>query len=541
MSLIQALAIAVIVGLAYLTRRIGGDPQFERPIVLGPIVGIILGDLESGVVVGGTLELIFIGAAAIGGTAPPNVAIGTAVGTAFAIQGGQGPEAALVAAVPAAVVGTFFELFAKGSCSFLVHRADNAATTGRSRGILTTIWIGNAIHFFAYAVPTFLALYFSSSVVKSVTDALSGDVENALNTAAAILPAVGFGILLAALYSRRLFPVFIAGFVIAAYTNFTVIGVAVLTVAVVLVVLRPDRAEPAMAPPGAGTEAGDVVASNVSGEGSTGVGLATRSEERREIRQLVWRSLLLQASFNYERFQNMGFWWMMRPVLDRAYPTPTERAEAYSRHLVYFNTHPWVVGPIAGIVATMEKRRAHGDDSLDDEAITSVKVGMMAPLAGIGDSLVFGALRPVMSGVCAALAIDGNLAGPVLFIVSLLAVQAALRIYGVAAGYRQGTRFFERLAPAQIDRLKTGAAIVGLAVTGGLVATLLTLTTPLTYHRGETSISLQDSLDQVLPALLPLTATLVVFLFIRRRVSPTWVLLGTAVVGLVAGFFGVLA
>lgn len=232
---------------------------------------------------------------------------------------------------------------------------------------------------------------------------------------------------------------------------------------------------------------------------------------------------------------------MMRPVLDRAYPSQQDRADAYARHLVYFNTNPWVVGPIAGIVASMEKQRAKGDVPLDDEAITSVKVGLMAPLAGIGDSLIFGTLRPIMSGICAALAISGNVAGPVIYFVALLAVQFLLRAYGVSAGLRQGTKFFERLAPEQIERLKVGAATVGLAVTGALVATLLPLSTPLTYQKGDTEISLQDSLDQVLPAMLPLAVTLLVFLFIRRRVSPTLVLIGAAVVGLVAGYFGVIA
>jgi fructoselysine/glucoselysine PTS system EIIC component len=236
MSLLQALLVALVVGLAYLARRIGGDPQLERPIILGPIIGLILGDLHSGIVVGGTLELIFIGAAAIGGTVPPNVAIATAVGTQFAIVSGQGVQGALVAAIPAAVVGTLFELFAKGSCSFLVHHADAAAEKGSARRIMTTVWIGNAIHFLAYAIPTFIALYFGSGAISSVSHALGGDTGKGLNAAAALLPAVGFGILLSVLYTKKLFPIFLVGFALAAYTDFTVIGVALLALALLLVI-----------------------------------------------------------------------------------------------------------------------------------------------------------------------------------------------------------------------------------------------------------------------------------------------------------------
>jgi mannose/fructose/sorbose-specific phosphotransferase system IID component len=264
------------------------------------------------------------------------------------------------------------------------------------------------------------------------------------------------------------------------------------------------------------------------------------SDARRDIRQLALRSVLLQGAFNYERFQNMGLWWTLRPFLDRIYRDKEERAAAYKRHLVYFNTHPWIVGPILGVIVGMERRRAEGTEGLDDEAINSVKVGMMAPLAGIGDSLLFGTIRPILGGVCATLAVNGNIAGPIIFFVALLALQVASRLYGTSLGYRQGTRFFERLDPEAIDRVKAGATMVGLAVTGALVATLLTVSTPLAYHKGHETLKLQESLDQVLPAMLPLAATLIVFWLVRRRVSAVVVLLGVTVVGLVGGYFGVL-
>lgn len=531
MSFIYALIIAVIVGLAYLARRIGGDPQLERAIVLAPIVGLLLGDFQTGLVVGGTLELIFIGASSFGGTAPPNVAIGSAVGTALAISSGQGVQTALVIAVPAAVIGTFFELFAKGTCSFLVHRADRAARTANTRQIIVTIWIGNAIHFLSYAVPTFLALFFGSAAVKAVVNALSGDISNGLNVAGAILPAVGFGILLSVLYSKGLFPLFFVGFAVAAYTTFSVIGVAIIAVAAVLVGLYRSPA-PGPASPDLNPE--EPVEGSIEAAEPT-------SLRKKHIRQLAWRSLLLQASFNYERFQNLGFWWMMRPVLDRLYSEPGRRALAYQRHLVYFNTNPYFVGPIAGIVAGMEKRRAAGEESVDDESITSVKVGLMAPLAGIGDSLVFGTVRPVLSGVCAALAISGNAAGPVIFFFAMLAIQVILRGYGTSFGYNSGTRFFERVAPAQMDRIKTGATMVGLAVAGALTATLLHVATPLSYTSGKATIKVQKSLDQVVPSIIPLAATLLVFWLVRRRISPIFVLIGAAIVGLITGYVGILA
>jgi PTS system mannose-specific IID component len=261
---------------------------------------------------------------------------------------------------------------------------------------------------------------------------------------------------------------------------------------------------------------------------------------RAVIRQLFWRSFLLQAAFNFERFQNLGWWWGLKPVLQKLYPNKQDLAAAYQRHLVFFNTHPWTVGPIFGVVASMEERRARGDADLDDESINSVKVSMMGPLAGIGDSLVFGALRPVLSGVCAALAVSGNPVGPILFFVGINAIHVAMRWYGVKAGYTYGVRFFEKLNPAQITRLKEAATMVGLVVVGALVANLLNIGIPLTYSNGDAEVSVQNAVDQVLPSALPLIATLLVFWLIRKRISATWVLLIVTIVGLVGGYFGFL-
>lgn len=249
MSLTQALLIALVVAGAYLARRILGDPQLERPIILGPIVGLIAGDMQTGLIVGGTLELVFIGAATFGGTAPPNVAIGSGVGIALAIASGHGVETALVLAVPAAVLGTFCELFAKTVCSFLVHRADAAAERADGRAITQIIWLGNLIHFLAYFVPTLLALRLGANAVSNFVEGLSPDVVNAMNTAAAILPAVGFGILLSVLYNKSLFPVFFAGFAVAVFTDFTVIGVAILATALVLVIFQNIRGGGQSTPP----------------------------------------------------------------------------------------------------------------------------------------------------------------------------------------------------------------------------------------------------------------------------------------------------
>ena len=531
MSLAMALLISVIVGLAYLGRRIGGDPQLERPIVIAPIVGLLLGDLEAGVRIGGAFELIFIGAAPIGGAVPPNVAVSSALGAAFAISAGGGVQEALLIGVPAAVVATSFEALAKGGCSYLVHPVDRFAKLGNRRDIIGTIWVGNAVHFLAYAIPTFLALYFGRGLVESLSNLVSGSVEDALTVAAAILPALGFGLLLSILTTRVLFPLFIVGFLLASYTDLGVIGVALLGAAIIIFIQTSRGTTEADSEP-------------VEGESESVGGVPDYAEttlSRRDIRSLFWRSFLLQAAFNYERFQNLGWWWGFRKLLDRWYSHQGDLLpQAYQRHLVFFNTHPWVSTIVYGIVATMESRKAAGEE-IDDDAIQGIKVGTMGPLAGIGDSLFFGAIRPIVSGLCASLAVVGNFLAPILFLVGINIIHFASRWYGLQYAFRYGQRVFERLGGTQLERVRESAVMVGLLVVGALVATLLPITTPLEYTVGDAQIVLQDFLDEILVGLIPLTITLVVFWLVRKGLNPLYILIALTIVGLAGGYFGLLS
>lgn len=130
MSIMTAILLSFLAGFAYWSRRFLGDWFLERPIVLAPITGAIMGDFHLGLLVGGTLELVFMGAADIGGTVPPNYNIGSILGAAFAISSGGSTSTALLIAIPAALLGSFAELLAKTVSVFFVNAADKMAEKG---------------------------------------------------------------------------------------------------------------------------------------------------------------------------------------------------------------------------------------------------------------------------------------------------------------------------------------------------------------------------------------------------------------------------
>jgi len=160
----------------------------------------------------------------------------------------------------------------------------------------------------------------------------------------------------------------------------------------------------------------------------------------------------------------------------------------------------------------------------------------MGPLAGVFDSLFWGTLKVIAAGVGTSLALKGNIAGAILFVLLFNIPQLLLRYRLTFIGYKAGTKFLQNLAQNQVmDRLTLGASIVGLMVVGAMPATLMSIRTGLTLGEGTSAVSLQNVLDQVVPAILPLGLTFLVYYFVKKGVKTTYLLLGLLALGLVSG------
>lgn len=260
---------------------------------------------------------------------------------------------------------------------------------------------------------------------------------------------------------------------------------------------------------------------------------------KKDLTKLFIRSNAVQSAFNFERQQALGFEWAMIPIINKLYSNKEERIAAYKRHIGYFNSHPWTCGPIFGIVASMEENMANGGD-ITEENIQAVKGALMGPLAGIGDSLIWSTLRPITAGICASLALSGNGFAPLLFVIILNTVHFGMQYWGVRKGYHLADQFMDKMESMQVKVWMEAATILGLFVVGGLSATWLNVSTKMTYSVGDAVISLQSTLDAILPRLLPLICTLAVFGLLRKGKSTTWVMFAIVIVGLVLGFFGIL-
>ena len=181
-----------------------------------------------------------------------------------------------------------------------------------------------------------------------------------------------------------------------------------------------------------------------------------RKITRSDLVSMFLRSNLQQASFNFERIHGLGFCYDMIPAIKRLYPLKEDQVAALKRHLVFFNTTPAVCGPVIGVTAAMEEARANGAE-IDDGTINGIKVGLMGPLAGVGDPLVWGTLRPITAALGASLALSGNILGPLLFFFIFNAVRLAMKWYGLQLGFRKGVNIVSDMGGNVLQKLTEGA------------------------------------------------------------------------------------
>lgn len=296
---------------------------------------------------------------------------------------------------------------------------------------------------------------------------------------------------------------------------------------------------------------------------------------------VFWRSQFLQASWNFERMQNVGWAYAMIPALKKLYTDKEDRAQALKRHLEFFNTHPYVAAPVLGVTLTLEEEKAAGRD-IDNAAIQGVKIGMMGPLAGVGDPIFWGTLRPVLGAFAASLALSENFMGPIVFFVIWNVIRMAFLWYTQEFGYVQGGNIAQNLGGGLMQKLTQGASVLGMFIMGVLVPRWTSMNFPMVLSRmevaeqdqvnfgvvadavnegllsgdmlrnivseiqsglsvsTETVTTLQGTLDSLLPGIAPLGLTLLCVWLLRKKVSPITIIFGLFIVGTLGYVLGIL-
>jgi len=505
-----------------------GTSMLCRPLVLGPLVGLVLGDMTQGIMIGATLELVFMGNIKVGAAIPPDIITGGVLGTAFAIMSVKGSEIALALAIPISILA---ELVLSGLFVFrpiFNKRFDRYADEGSankiellhiSSGLLKPILMG---------VITFLALQMGTDAVKSLLGSIPEWVQSGLIVAGNMLPALGFALLMNLMFNKNVAPYFFLGFILTSYLKLPMIAIGGLGVIIALIITGAKKKP---------TIDDELFPDD---ELQVETPMAEAKLNRGDIRSIFFRSLALEANFNFESWQNTGFAFSIMPALKRLYHTKETMAPALKRHLQFFNTAPHGSTLIMGITAAMEEENSR-DNDFDQESINAVKMGLMGPLAGVFDSFFWGTLKVIAAGVGISLALKGNFLGPILFLLIFNVPHFILRYNLTFIGYNAGNKFLQNLAKGNLmAKLTTGASILGLMVVGAMPALLMNIKTPLKIGT-EGAVAIQDVLDQMVPNIIPLALTFLVYYFVKRNVKTTWLLLGLLVFGFLTSILHIFA
>ena len=268
---------------------------------------------------------------------------------------------------------------------------------------------------------------------------------------------------------------------------------------------------------------------------------------KKDLVNIFIRSNFLLGSFNFERMQSIGFCVALLPALRKLYQgDKAALAAAMKRHLEFFNTQPFLASPIMGITAAMEEKKANGAD-ISDQTISGVKVGLMGPLAGVGDPIFWGTLRPVLAALGAGIAITGSIVGPLIFFLVFNAIRLATNWYGVMYGYERGTRLVDEMGGNKMRYLTEGSSVLGLLVMGALVAKWTTVNMPLvlssyTNSAGEqVTTTVQSILDSLMPGIVPLLMTFACMYLLRKNINPLVIILGLFALGIIGYAIGLFA
>lgn len=295
---------------------------------------------------------------------------------------------------------------------------------------------------------------------------------------------------------------------------------------------------------------------------------------KKERLSVALRSTFLQGSWNYERMQNGGWAFSIIPAIKKLYKTEEERSAALKRHLEFFNTHPYVASPVIGVTLALEEERANGAE-VDDAAIQGVKVGMMGPLAGVGDPVFWFTVRPILGALGASLAMTGNIMGPILFFVLWNVIRWGFMWYTQEFGYKAGAKITEDLSGGLLQKVTKGASILGMFILGSLVQRWVSISFQPVVSKVSLSdgayidweklpegakgiqqafeqyasglsltptkiTTLQNNLDSLIPGLVPLLLTLFCMWLLKKNVSPIIIIIALFLVGIGGHLIGLL-
>ncbi|MCI8743812.1 MAG: PTS system mannose/fructose/sorbose family transporter subunit IID [Lachnospiraceae bacterium] len=240
-------------------------------------------------------------------------------------------------------------------------------------------------------------------------------------------------------------------------------------------------------------------------------------------------------NYNYESQMAGSVVYALEPALRKIYQEDDEFVEALENHFNYFNTMPWMGNLVLGAALAIEDNRGLEGK----EAVQNLKVSLMGPLAGVGDSIFFVLIPTIFGSIGGYMALEGNPMGLIAWLVYSVCI-FCMRPKMVSVGYRSGMSLFSNLGQ-KISAFTESISAMGLMVIGCLIASTSKIVTPLTFSSGEVTKGIQEILDTILPSMIPVILLLVICGMLRKKIRLTWIIWIIIFASWIFAAFGLLA
>lgn len=257
---------------------------------------------------------------------------------------------------------------------------------------------------------------------------------------------------------------------------------------------------------------------------------------KKDLKRVGRRWFIGISTFNYETQLAPSVVFALFPALRKMYPDDDDLALSVMNHYKYFNSHPWISNIILGASLAVEDKG--GLESMD--AAQDLKVGLMGPLAGIGDTIIWAMLPTIFGSIAASMAQDGSPIGIFIWL-AVYGASLLIRPSLLDFGYRQGTKLVTQMG-SQLSAFTDAVSVLGLAVVGAIIPSTIKLSTGLVFKNGDVELALQSMIDQILPAMLPiLLVGFIYYLMSKKQMKMTRIILMIIVLALVGSFLGILS
>ncbi len=529
---------AILLGFIYYMEAFQLGPSLRQitatPLSVVLLTGLVLGDVPTAMKVGAAVQPLYIAYTGAGGTVATDKCAAGLVPAAVVITSGLPFEQAVALSVTVALALAQLHTIRRVAGATWMHIADGYASKCNIRGLMLSNFVyPNLLKIVIFWIPMTLMLYFGASFIGQMMNAMPNWLQNGLSVTGKLMPALGYAMTIRMIGRKELIPYFIGGFFFAQYSGLGSIPLACMALFLAFMDMRfSNRGEREQ-------QQEETEQQALLQEKQHGRLLSRRDVTGAFVRWWIGAS---QAD-NFERLMALGFCVSMAPILKKLYGHDPEQLQAaLQRHLLFYNTQPIWGSLIAGIVISMEEQRAMGMPVTAD-AIIGVKNGLMGPFAGIGDTIDFSTVQPLIYVFFIPYAAQGYWWAGLLPYLIFVAITGCEGMFFMHLGYRTGMRAAVTiLQSGSIQRVITFFSVMGLFAMGGLSAGMVTVQTGLQIATSGTPMSVQtDILDKILPGLLSILSIFAVYAYLQKSGNMLKATLWLLGIGLVLGALGILA